>query len=191
MTKATRRFLVSGLIEFGPVTLFFVGASLYDFFVGTALLMIATALAVIFSLIRDRRLPLFSLLASSVVLLSGALTLLTREPRWVVLEYSLYNLLFGVAMGVGHLRGKPALKPLFNTMFLLTDRGWSVLSLRWGSFFIASGVASEAVWYLYGESVWVYFRFAMIAIGFIFGTSQFFLARRERLPESSPWGLHP
>lgn len=31
MTNASRRFLVSGLIEFGPVTLFFIGASLYDF----------------------------------------------------------------------------------------------------------------------------------------------------------------
>ncbi|MBU6310634.1 septation protein IspZ [Patescibacteria group bacterium] len=184
-----KTFLVSLAIEFGPVTTFFVGALVFNFFVGVVLLMLTTVGAVAFSLWRDGRVPLFSLIASVFVLISGAATLATRDPYWVVLEFGLYNALFGIAMGVGYLRDTPALKPLFQTMFHITDKGWHTLSLRWGVFFILTALGSELVWRMYSYDVWVYYRFAMVIALGIFGFSQFYLARRERLPDASPWGL--
>lgn len=184
-----KTFLTSLAIEFGPVTTFFVGALIWDFFVGVVLLMLTTVVAVAFSLWRDGRVPLFSLIASVFVLASGALTLVTMDPYWVVLEYGLYNILFGVAMGIGYWRDTPALKPLFETMFHITDKGWHTLSLRWGVFFIITALGSEFVWRLFSYDEWVYYRFVMVIVLGIFGFSQFYLARRERLPDASPWGL--
>lgn len=186
---AVRKFVVSLGIEFGPVTLFFVGALLFDFFVGVALLMASTVLSVVVSLARDGRIPLFSLIASFFVLLSGALTLFFMDPFWVVIEYSIYNTLFGVAMLVGYWYDRPALKPLFDTMFGLTDRGWHTLSLRWGIFFLITAFGSEIVWRFFSYDEWVWYRFLMVIAFGIFGFSQFFLARRERLPDSTVWGL--
>lgn len=184
-----KNFLISLSIEFGPVTLFFIGALVFNFFVGVALLMSATVASILVSLIRDKRVPLFSLIASVFVLLSGFLTLYFEDPFWVVIEYTLYNLVFAAAMFVGYWRNTPALKSLFSTMFLLTDRGWHVLSLRWGVFFLITAAGGELAWRFYSYDVWVYYRFVMIILLAIFGFSQFFLARRERLPEASPWGL--
>lgn len=184
-----RNFLTSLSIEFGPVTLFFIGALVFNFFVGVALLMAATLLSILVSQLRDGRVPLFSLIASVFVLLSGAATLVTMDPWWVVLEYTLYNALFGIAMVVGYVRNQPALKPLFETMFQITDKGWHILSLRWGIFFILTAIGSEVVWRTFSYDEWVYYRFVMVVVLGIFGFSQFFLARRERLPHASDWGL--
>ena len=184
-----RHFFLSMAIEFGPTVLFFLGATLYDFFVGVWFLIVGTILSLAFSLIRDKRIPLFSVIVSSFVLLSGAVTLLTSDPYWVVLEYALYNIVFGGAMFLGYASNKPALKKLFHTMFHLTDKGWHILSLRWGVFFLLSAVGSEYVWRMYTEETWVYYRFIMSIVLAVFGFSQFFLARAHRLPDASPWGL--
>lgn len=186
---ALRRFLVSLGIEFGPVVAFFFVATLEDFFSGVWALMAATMLSLLVSLSRDRRLPLFSLIASTFVLLSGAITLATHDPFWIALEYTLYNLAFGGAMFVGYARGAAALKPLFETMFDITDRGWMRLSLRWGIFFIVCGLGSELMWRLYSYDAWVWYRFGAAVTMAAFGFSQFFLARAERLPTASTWGL--
>ena len=184
-----KHFLLSLGIEFGPTLLFFFGATLFDFFVGVWWLIAGTIVSLAVSLWRDKRIPLFALIASTFVLLSGVITLYTQNPFWIVLEYALYNIVFAVAMVIGYVRDTPALKPLFCTMFDLTDKGWHILSLRWGAFFLLSAVLSEVVWRLYGEETWVIYRFGMTIVLGVFGFSQFFLARRHRNPGASPWGL--
>lgn len=184
-----RHFFLSLAIEFGPTVLFFLGATLYDFFIGVWFLIVGTVASLTISLIRDKRVPLFALIASVFVLLSGTITLVTADPYWVVLEYAIYNVVFAIAMFLGYLTNKPALKKLFHTMFHLTDKGWHILSVRWGAFFFLSAVGSEYVWRMHGDEVWVYYRFFMSIILAVFGFSQFFLARYHRLPDASPWGL--
>lgn len=184
-----KNFAVSLGIEFGPVAIFFLGAFFFDFFVGVALLMAATLASVALSFTRDGRAPLFSLIASVFVLLSGVLTLYFLDPFWVVIEYTLYNLVFACAMFAGYWRNTPALKALFGTMFSLTERGWHLLSVRWGFFFFFTALGGELVWRFFSYDEWVWYRFSMLLLFVMFGFSQFFLARRERLPEASPWGL--
>jgi hypothetical protein len=48
---------------------------------------------------------------------------------------------------------------------------------------------NEIVWRMLGEGAWIYFRLGLIFILGIFGFYQFTLAKRERLPEASAWGL--
>ena len=184
-----RHFSLSLAIEFGPTVLFFLGATTFDFFVGVWFLIVGTVLSLITSLLRDKRIPLFSVIVSTFVLLSGIVTLLTSDPYWVVLEYALYNIAFAITMFIGYAVDKPALKKLFHTMFHLTDKGWHMLSLRWGMFFLIAAVGSEYVWRMYSEETWVYYRFVMSIVLSIFGFSQFFFARKHRLPDASPWGL--
>jgi intracellular septation protein len=184
-----RNFILSLAIEFGPTVVFFLGATLEGFFFGVWCLIGATILSMVVSLIRDSRIPLFSLIASTFVLLSGIATLFTHNPYWVVIEYTLYNSLFAAAMAIGWVRNKPALKPLFHTMFCITDKGWHILSLRWGVFFMLSAVGSEFIWQTFSEETWVLYRFVMSVVLAVFGFSQFYLARAHRLPDASAWGL--
>ncbi|MFM2374434.1 MAG: hypothetical protein RLZZ234_429 [Candidatus Parcubacteria bacterium] len=184
-----RMFWQSALVEFGPVTAFFVATCFFDFFTGVALLVGATMLAILVSHVYLKRLPLFSIIVSCFVVVSGCLTLITHNPYFVAIEYTISNLAFGVVLLCGYFAGKGLLKPLFGSMFSITERGWRVLSLRWGIFFVIVALGSELAWRLHSYDVWVVYRFAGMFTLMIFGCSQFFLARRERLPDASPWGV--
>ncbi len=185
----TKGFFASVVIEFGPVVVFFVIARQYGILAGTASLVATTVVALVWSLIRDNRIPLFSMISSTFVLVCGGATLLSRDPYWVVLEYTLYNGLFGITLFSGFLYGRGLLKELFGTMFHITDYGWKILSLRWSFFFLAVAIGNEFVWRAYGEDPWVHYRLIAAFVMCIFGLSQFFLARANRLPHASPWGL--
>ncbi len=185
----TRGFLISVLIEFGPVVAFFIAARLYGIITGTAVLIIGTLIALVWSLIRDKRIPLFSVISSAFVLVCGGATLISQNPYWVVLEYTVYNGLFGTVLLAGAIFGRGLLKPLFCTMFHITDLGWRILSARWSIFFLLVAFGNEYMWHTYGEGPWVYYRFFAATFMCLFGMSQFFLARTHRLPDSSSWGL--
>lgn len=185
----TRGFLISFAIEFGPICLFFIGTELGNFFVGTAFLVLTTGAALVASLIRDKRVPLFSLISSSFVLLFGVATLVMMDPVWLVIEYTLYNGLFGLAMFAGLMFKRPLLKPLFEGMFQISERAWNILSIRWGIFFLLTAISNEYVWRTFSEETWVFYRLGAAIVLCLFGFSQFFLARKERLAHASPWGL--
>lgn len=185
----TKGFFASVTIEFGPVVIFFVIARQYGIFAGTASLVATTILALLWSLIRDNRIPLFSLISSAFVLLFGSATLIWHDPYWVVLEYTLYNGLFGIVLLLGYLYGHGLLKQLFGTMFHITDDGWKILSIRWSFFFLLVAFGNEFIWRMYGEGPWVHYRLLAALFLCLFGISQFFLARAHRLSHASPWGL--
>lgn len=185
----TRGFFASLAIEFGPVVIFFVIARQYGIFAGTASLILTTVGALLWSLFRDKRIPLFSVISSSFVLVCGGATLISHDAYWVVLEYTIYNGLFGIVLLIGSLRGHGLLKELFSTMFHITDHGWKILSLRWSFFLLIVAFGNEIVWRMYGEGPWVHYRLFAALFLCIFGFSQFFLVRTHRLPHASPWGL--
>jgi len=183
------RFLLSLSIEFGPLVLFFIGVEFGNFFIGTALLIVSTVLALIVSLARDKRIPSFSVISASFVFIFGALTLLFQDPLWLVIEYTLFNGIFGITMLVGLLFGRSLLKPLFGTMFHISERGWRILSFRWGVFFIIIAIGNEYFWYHFPADDWLFFRLGASVALCIFGFFQFFLTKKERLAEANEWGL--
>ena len=185
----TKGFVASFLIEFGPVLLFFIVARELGILAGTATLVGSTVLALLWSLVRDKRVPLFSVLSSGFVLVCGSAALISMNPYWVVLEYTLYNGLFGIALLIALFYDRPLLKPLFDSMLHITDHAWKILSLRWAFFFILTAVGNEYVWRIYGEDGWVHFRLLASLFLCIFGFTQVFLAREHRLPHASDWGL--
>ncbi len=185
----TQRFLISFAIEFGPISLFFAGVQWGNFFIGTGVLVGATAVALVTSLLCHNRIPLFSLISSAFVLCFGALTLVLHNPLWLVVEYTLYNAIYGMAILVSALAGRPLLKVFFHEMFHISDRAWRTLSMRWGIALLLLALSNEIVWRIFSEDTWVYYRFLTVVALCLVGLSQFFLTRRERHPDASSWGL--
>lgn len=181
----TRGFFVSVIIEFGPVVAFFIVTRLNGIIAGTAALIVATVGALAWSLVRDNRIPLFSIISSLFVLVGGSATLISTNPYWVVVEYTVYNGLFGAILLGGYVYGQGLLKPLFGTMFQISDYGWKILSLRWSFFFILVAICNEYVWRIHGEDPWVHYRLFAALFLCLFGLSQLYLARTHRLPDAS------
>jgi intracellular septation protein len=185
-------FLSYVLVEFGPLLAFFALSAVAGFYPGATALVVSTVAALLYSWFMHKRFAVFSLVVSVFVLSSGCATLYLREPFWLVLEFTLSNLAFSAILYAYNCRHDPVLKRLFRHMFLMSDRGWLILSQRWSLVFALVGVSNQLYWlYNPNEQDWTVFRFFVTLLTVIFALSQFPLARRERLPGATKWGMQP
>ena len=87
---------VNILSEFGPLVTMFIVNAFYGIADGTWALIITTIIAIAVMFYVFRRPPVFPLIASSVTIIFGALTLITNDPMWVQIKVTIFNALFGV-----------------------------------------------------------------------------------------------
>ncbi len=182
-------FILSFFIEFSALVGFLVFAFLFGFFPGVHALIFFSVLSLFLSLLRDKRLPIFSIYSTLAILIFGGLSIYLRSEYLVVLEYTLYNFAFALAAVWGYYKNKPVMKRLFPTMFVMSQRGWHIMSVSWAIVFVFSGVFNEIFWRYFDETTWLWFRTFMLCFSTLFGMLMFFVSRRERLPGSTPWGL--
>ena len=116
---------VNILSEFGPlVTMFVVNAVTKDINKGTWVLLITTVFAIGAMFYMFRRPPIFPLIASSVTIAFGALTILTGNPMWVQIKVTIFNALFagflfgGLWKYVGRLRLVLELGPILAMLIV-------------------------------------------------------------------------
>lgn len=187
----SKLFFAHSFTEFGPLTLFFFVSACWGFYPGAAALVIATVATLLYSVFHLKRFAYFSLTVSIFTLLSGFATLYFHQPEWLVLEFTISNLLFGIILLSAYRRQRLVLKRLFNHMFAMTDSGWHILTRRWGWAFIMIGASNQIFWQFFPhEDQWTLFRFIVTLLTIIFALSQFSLSRKERLPNATKWGLH-
>lgn len=153
-------------------------------FTATAVLIPAVVLALIVSYLRTRRLPTMPLVTAVLVVIFGALTLYFQDPRFIKMKPTILYAAFGVALLGGLIFKKPILEIILDNAMPLTERGWRILTLRWGIFFFALAVVNEIVWRTQSTNVWVAFKFpGTVIIIFLFTLSQVPLMVRHELKE--------
>lgn len=84
---------------------------------------------------------------------------------------------------------KPLLKYMFGGVFAITEKGWAILSLRWAIFFLVLAGINEWVRLTLSPEDWVTAKVFMIIASVVFGSYQFTLTKRERLPGATDWGI--
>ncbi len=127
-------------------------------FIGTALFMAATIIALVASKILTGTLPIMPLVSGVIVLLFGAMTLYLKDDTFIKMKPTIINTLFGGALLGGLYFGKPLLGYVFGSAFKLDADGWSKLTLRWGLFFLFLAVLNEVVWRNFSTDFWVAFK---------------------------------
>ncbi len=177
--------LLDWLIQFGPITLFFVVFELTgkNFFVATALLMVATLFAVMTEFKGRKQLALFPLFSASFVFFFGGATLFFRDPQFLIVKDTLYDGIFSGTLFFTLYQKRNLMQLFFQNLFALSDRGWRILALRWAYFFLLSAVLNEVVRHAVEPEVWVHYKMFNTTVLLLFGVYQFTLTRRERLPE--------
>lgn len=86
---------VNILSEFGPLVTMFIVNAAAGIDAGTKALIISTVVAMAVMRIVLGRFPVFPIIASSVTILFGVLTIVTGDPMWVQIKVSIFNALFG------------------------------------------------------------------------------------------------
>jgi intracellular septation protein len=153
-------------------------------FTATIVLMAAVAAALIVSYLSERRLPAVPLMTAALALVFGALTLYLQDATFIKMKPTVLYTSFGVALIGGLAINKPILPIICDKAIDLTERGWRLLTLRWGGFFFALAILNEIVWRTQSNDAWVAFKFPGIFILiFLFSIAQVPLIARHKLSD--------
>ena len=167
---------VNIMSEFGPLVTMFVMNAMYGISAGTWGLIVTTVLAIVVMRSVLGRLPIFPLIASSVTITFGAMTLITGDAMWVQIKVTIFNLLFAFFLFGGLWTGRNFFQYVFEQTFHYTKQGWDRFTFSFAWFFVATAILNEIVrltfkdHHIYtvlghqmdGVNVWILFKIAII-----------------------------
>ena len=149
----------------------------------TAALMIATAIALVISLIVARRIPMMPLITAIIVGVFGGLTLWLKDDTFIKMKPTIVEALFSLILFGGLLFKKPLLKPLMSSAWPMDDTGWHKLTFRFACFFASMAVLNKIVWRTQSTDFWVSFKvFGLMILTLLFAVAQARLMQRHALP---------
>ena len=165
--------LVKLSLEMGPLVVFFIANAKYGIFPATAALMVGVVVALVASWFLTRHIPVMPLVTAVMVLLFGGLTLIFQDETFIKLKPTIVNALFGFALLGALAFGKPLLPIILDSAINLTEKGWRILTLRWGLFFFFLAGLNELVWRTQTTEFWAAFKvFGTMPITMLFALSQ-------------------
>ena len=172
------------LIDIGPLAVFFIFYTRSGLQASILPLMIATVIAVLFSYILEKKIPIMPTVGAGIVLVFGGLTIYFDNEVFIKMKPTIINLVFAVILYGGMLIKKPFLKILLGAALKLEEEGWRILTNRWIGFFIALAILNEIVWRTQSTDIWVNFKvFAILPITFIFTMTQFPLIKKYQIED--------
>ena len=165
--------LIKMALELGPLVVFFIVNARADIFAGTAWFMGAMVISLALSWLLLRKVALMPLVTGVVVLIFGTLTLLLHDDTFIKMKPTIVDTLFGVVLLGGLVFRQSLLRYVFGDVYKLKPQGWTILTLRWGLFFMALAVVNEVVWRTQTTDFWVAFKvWANMPITVLFAASQ-------------------
>ena len=172
------------LIDIGPLAVFFIFYTRSGLQASILPFMVATVIAVLFSYILEKKIPIMPTVGAGIVLLFGGLTIYFDNDVFFKMKPTIINVLFAIILYGGMLINKPLLKYLLGAALKLEEAGWKILTQRWIGFFIALAVLNEIVWRTQSTDVWVNFKvFGILPITFIFTMTQFPLIKKYQIED--------
>ncbi|MFT7576682.1 MAG: intracellular septation protein [Alphaproteobacteria bacterium] len=169
---------VNIMSEFGPLVAMFIMNAAYGINVGTWALIITTGIAIVTMLMVLGRLPMFPLIASTVTIVFGFLTIVTGDPMWVQIKVTIFNAMFAIFLFGGLYMGRNFFKYIFEGTFNYTKKGWDNFTWSFAWFFVFTAIANEFVrltfekdgmycipiinWCMDGINIWILFKVAFI-----------------------------
>ena len=172
------------LYDFFPVLLFFIAYKLYDIYVATAVIIVASACQVGWTWFRHRRVERMPLITLALLVLLGGATLILQDEMFVKWKPTVVNWLFGlVFLGSQYIGDKTIIERMLGQAMELPSTVWVRLNLIWTAFFVVMGILNLAVAFNFDTDTWVNFKlFGMLGLTLIFVIAQgFYLARYHEI----------
>ena len=172
------------LVDIGPLAVFFIFYTRGDLLSAILPFMIATVIAVLFSYIVAKKIPIMPTVGAAIILVFGGLTIYFDNEVFFKMKPTIINLLFAAILIIGNIMNKQLLKLLFGGALKLKNEGWEILTKRWVSFFIALAILNEIIWRTQSTDVWVNFKvFGILPLTFIFTLTQFPIIKKFQIED--------
>lgn len=164
MSPKTKK-IINGVVEYGwPAGFLIVFLLTKDLVQATWGLVAGAAIALIVGYVFEKRIAPMPLIAGLIALVTGALTLIFDDPRFIQIKPTVTSVAFGLILLVGLAIKKNPLKYLLAAAIQMPDEGWRKLSRNYGIFFLAVAALNEFVWRTQSEATWAWFRFPGLSI---------------------------
>lgn len=176
------------LFDFFPVLLFFVAYKLFDIYVATATIIVATFLQVGVFWLMHRRFQTSHLVTLVLVAIFGGATLLLHNPNFIKWKPTVLNWLFAAAfLGSQFIGKKSMVQRMMDQAVELPAPIWQRLNLSWVVFFIIMGIANLYVAFNFSENTWVNFKlFGIMGLTLLFVLLQaVFISRHASEPPNT------
>ena len=172
------------LIDIGPLAVFFIFYTRGDLKTAILPFMIATIIAVLFSYIIEKKIPIMPTVGAAIILVFGGLTIYFDNETFFKMKPTIINLLFAGILYGGVILNKSLLRYLLGAALKLQDEGWDILTKRWIGFFIALAILNEIIWRTQTTDIWVNFKvFGILPITFIFTLTQFSTIKKYQIED--------
>lgn len=173
------------VLDLGPLAVFFIGFRLHGLMLATAMLIGCTTLSLSYIYYRERKIAPLPLVTGLMVATLGGLTLALQNEQFIKMKPTFVNLLFCSVLLGGLAFKKPMLKWALGYAISLEDRGWFLLSLRWGLFFGFLALLNEYIWRNYPTDFWVNFKvFGVLSCTLVFTILQIPLMKRYLIEDT-------
>ncbi|PKF76701.1 septation protein A [Vibrio sp. vnigr-6D03] len=157
------------LIEFIPLIIFFVLYKMYDIYVATGALIVATAIQIVLTFIVYRKFEKMQLITFVMVAVFGGMTLFLQDESFIKWKVTIVYLVFAIGLFVTQLMGKPLIKGMLAKEISLPDSAWSKINYAWIVFFSFCAALNVYVAFTMSLDIWVNFKvFGLLAATFGF-----------------------
>lgn len=157
-------------LDFLPLIVFFAFYKLYDIYVASGALIVATALALVFTWLKYRKVEKMTLITFAMVAVFGTLTLVFHNDLFIKWKVTVIYTLFALALLISQLiLKKPLIQRMLGKELTLPDSVWNHLNIAWALFFPACGLANIYVAFWMPQDVWVNFKvFGLTVLTLVF-----------------------
>lgn len=174
------KIIIKSLLEFLPILSFFFVYELTNknFFSATFVMMLMTIIYTFYTFHKEKRLPYLALFISLETTIFGSLTLILKDPVYVQIRDTTYDLILGTLILITGYTRNPIIKKFFGHIFDLDLETWISLSYQWGAFLLTFGITNEIVRRNFEENIWVAYKFCVFATTVTFGLYLFWKYRK-------------
>ena len=169
------------LFDFFPILLFFIAYKLYNIYVATAVVMVASGAQVSGYWLKHRRFENMHLITLLLVMVLGSATLLFHNEIFIKIKptaiYWIFSLLF---LGSHYWGEKFFIQRMMDGKLKLPQQDWKRLNVSWALFFLSMGMLNLYVVYHFNTNTWVHFKlFGTLTLTFVFVVLQsLYMAKR-------------
>lgn len=150
------------LIDLGPIAIFVVAYNVLNrirpddaIYISTGVFIVSTLAAIAFSWFRTRKIPPILIVTGVLVTAFGGLTIVLHDENFMKFKPTAMYLFYAAAVFGSLLFGQNIWKLLFQHTFVLPDRIWRILAMRWAAFFILLAALNEAIRLWTSTDFWV------------------------------------
>ncbi len=147
------------LLEFFPIIFFFIAYKLYDIYIATAVVIVATILQIITYWLLYRKVETMQWITLGLVSVMGGATLYLQDEQFIKWKLTIIEWLFGGVFLVSQFVGsKTFIERMMGANLELPGPIWKRLNFSWAMFFICVGSLNIYVMDRYSTDEWVNFK---------------------------------